>query len=97
MVSWDNVPQIDQNGIVTMYEIYYEPQESFGEAMMSMAMNTTEMSIVLSGLNEFVSYRISVRAYSNIGPGPFSMDTVQTTMEDGKNAKFNLNFLFKPF
>lgn len=71
-VSWDEVPQIDQNGIITIYEILYEPQETFGGVIMSMQTNVSGTSLLLSGLEEFVVYSVSVRAYTRLGPGPYS-------------------------
>ena len=83
MVSWDEVPLIDRNGIVTNYEVLYEPLETFGGAIMSMTVNTTNTSTTLSGLEEFVMYNISVRAYTSEGPGPYSEEITRRTLEDG--------------
>ena len=83
MVSWDEVPPIDRNGIVTVYEVLYEPLETFERAIMSMTMNTTNTSTTLSGLEEFVEYNISVRAYTSEGPGPYSEEISVITLEDG--------------
>ena len=83
MVSWDEVPPIDRNGIVTVYEVLYEPLETFGGAIMSMTVNTTNTSTTLSGLEEFVMYNISVRAYTSEGPGPYSEEIARRTDEDG--------------
>ena len=83
MVSWDEVPPIDRNGIVTNYEVLYEPLETFGGAIMSMTVNTTNTSTTLSGLEEFVEYNISVRAYTSEGPGPYSEEITMMSFEDG--------------
>ena len=83
MVSWDEVPLIDRNGIVTNYEVLYEPLETFEGAIMAMEVNTTNTSTTLSGLEEFVMYDISVRAYTSEGPGPYSEEIARRTLEDG--------------
>ena len=83
MVSWDEVPLIDRNGIVTNYEVLYEPLETFEGAIMAMEVNTTNTSTTLSGLEEFVMYDISVRAYTSEGPGPYSEKIARRTDEDG--------------
>ena len=83
MVSWDEVPPIDRNGIVTDYEVLYEPLETFEGAIMSMKVNTTNLSIIVTGLQEFVMYNISVRAYTSEGPGPYSEEITEMTLEDG--------------
>ena len=45
--------------------------------------NTSELFHELTGLEEFVEYNISVRAYTSQGPGPFSDNITQLTQEDG--------------
>ena len=86
MVTWDPVPDIDQNGIITGYEVMYEPLETFGGNITTQRMNVTapEMSMTLTELQEFVFYNISVRAYTSVGAGPFSEDMTERTDEDSK-------------
>ena len=84
LVSWDEVPAIEQNGIVILYEVQYEPLMTFGGQLMTMTMNISNTSIVLGGLQEYVEYNISVRAYTSVGPGPFSPGVNNRTFEDGK-------------
>ena len=86
LVSWDEVPAIDQNGIIILYEVQYEPLMTFGGQLMTMAMNTSNTSIVLGGLQEYVGYNISIRAYTSVGPGPFSPGVNNQTFEDGKSC-----------
>ena len=83
-VNWTEVPDIDQNGIIAQYQVMYEPLMTFG------VLNTTiinisnlTMSITLMGLEEYVEYSISVRAYTSVGPGPYSVGIVRRTLEDG--------------
>ena len=86
MVTWGPVPAIDQNGIITEYEVMYEPLETFGGNITTQRMNVTalEMSVTLTELQEFVFYNISVRAYTSVGAGPFSEEMTERTNEDGK-------------
>ena len=84
-VTWDIVPSIDQNGIITMYEVLYVPLETFTEAIGNLTRNVSmpEMSVVLTDLQEFNSYDIFVRAYTSVGEGPYSSALTITTLEDG--------------
>ena len=84
LVSWDDVPTIDQNGVIILYEVQYEPLMTFGGELMTMTMNTSNTSIVLGELQEYVEYNVSVRAYTSVGPGPFSPGVDNRTFEDGK-------------
>ena len=85
-VRWDIVPPIDQNGIITMYEVMYQPLETFNGIISTQTMNVsgTEMSVFLIELQEFVNYNISVRAYTSVGAGPYSDEVTVTTLEDSK-------------
>ena len=83
LVSWTDVPDTDQNGVITMYEVMYEPLMTFGGVLNITTVNTTNLSITVSELEEYVEYNISVRAYTNDGAGPYSVGTVVRTLEDG--------------
>ena len=86
-VNWTEVPEIDQNGIITMYEAMYEPLMTFG-VLNTTTVNTTNLSIILISLEEYVDYNISVRAYTSVGPGPYSEGIVRRTLEDGNKFVF---------
>ena len=81
-VTWEEVPPIDRNGIITTYEVLYEPLETFEQLLSSDIINTTDLFILLEDLHPFVSYNISVRAYTSVGSGPYSDVAVETTQED---------------
>lgn len=86
-VSWSEIAKIDQNGIITTYEIRYTPLVTFSDQLTTKYLNTTNGSVVetsLEGLQEYVEYNVSVRAYTSVGAGPYSPDLVQRTLEDGK-------------
>jgi hypothetical protein len=69
-----------------MYEVLYEPLETFGGALMS---NTTVVNgetrdALLTDLEEFVAYTIFVRASTSVGAGPYSAAIVEMTNESGE-------------
>jgi hypothetical protein len=82
-VRWEEVPSIDQNGIIIIYEVCYQPLETFSGIIMKEVVNASELFLELTSLEEFIEYNISVRAYTSQGPGPFSHDITQMTQEDG--------------
>lgn len=86
IVTWSPLLPIDQNGIITRYDIMYQPQETFGGSIATQTTNVSGsvMSVTLMDLQEFVTYDISIRAYTNMGPGPFSVMATTKTLEDGK-------------
>ena len=83
-VNWNEVLEIDHNGIITEYEVMYEPLMTFGGLITTLTVNTTNLSITLMDLEEYVEYNISVRAYTRVGPGSYSVGIVRRTLEDGK-------------
>ncbi len=67
-----------------MYEVLYQPLETFDGTIKTQIMNVTERSANLTDLKEFVNYNISVRAYTSEGVGPYSEEVTVMTPEDGK-------------
>ena len=86
IVIWEEVVPIDQNGVITMYEVMYAPLEVFTGAIGTGIKNvTTHVSaVVLTDLEEYVFYNISVRAYTQVGQGNFSSPITERTSDDGK-------------
>ena len=82
---WEEIPPLDQNGVIISYEVMYAPMQTFNNTIGPNATNVsgTESSIVLTALQEFVSYTVSVRAFTEVGPGNSSEGTAQT-LEDSK-------------
>ena len=85
-MTWDEVLPVDQNGIITEYEVLYEPLETFGGLLSPLSMNTTDLAVDLMDLVPFVNYNISVRAYTSVGPGPYSEPMANRTLEEGNHA-----------
>ena len=86
-VSWDPVPVIDHNGVITQYEVEYN-QTTFSEVSMynTTTVNSTTLMVDLTGLEEDVMYSIRVRAYTSVGAGPYSVVVTATTNEYCKCA-----------
>ena len=86
LVTWDIVPPIDQNGLITQYEVYYQPLETFGGAIGPMveAIVPPNISVILAQLEEYVFYNISVRAFTEVGPSDYTTALLERTPEDGK-------------
>ena len=82
-MTWEEVPAIDQNGVITQYEVEYT-QSTFAAVPMTQTITITFTMAVLTGLEEFVEYSIRVRAYTRVGPGLYSDAIVERTDEDGR-------------
>ena len=83
-MCWDQVPAINQNGEITMYEVHYNPLETFDGQISTESTNTSLTCTDLTGLEEYVEYTISVRAYTSAGPGPYSDPVTERTYTDSK-------------
>ena len=82
-VSWNSVLPVYQNGIISEYDVEYS-QSTFEPHLKTDKVNGANMSVVLTGLEEYVIYTVRVRAYTVIGAGPFSSIVNKFTLEDGK-------------
>lgn len=91
-VTWEEVPPIDQNGIIVTYEVCYEPLETFDGILMKEIANTSELFYRISGLEEFVEYNISIRAYTSEGPGPYS-DTVEEMTQTDSMFCYHIKYM----
>ncbi len=83
-VNWTKVSEIDQNGMIITYEVLYDPLMTFNGMLNTTTVNTINVYITLSNLQEYVEYNISVRAYTNVGPGPYSLEIISRTLENGE-------------
>ena len=80
-VQWEEVPAIERNGIITFYEVRVDPAQ-FQNVRYENELGS-ELVLVVDGLEEFVEYSFTVRAYTIAGPGQFSVITTSTTNQAG--------------
>ena len=76
----------DFHGNITMYEIRYTGL-NFGDNV-NQTLNTSsgdETSMEVGGLEEFANYTIEVRAYTAVGPGPYSSPMDVMTLSNSKH------------
>ena len=89
MVTWEEVPEISQNGIIITYEVLLQPT-----TVMVVTKNSSELTINVTGLLENVLYNITVRAYTTVGPGIYSSPPIQVmTHEDSKSCMHVQSYL----
>ena len=71
---WSEVPPVHRNGVITLYEVSYSSLSNSEDSHnpVTTLLNTTHLSVNLTGLEEFVNYSFQVRAYTEVGPGPYS-------------------------
>ena len=80
-VSWERPNEIDINGMLRYYIIdYYILNQE--ENMTSANVSGETLYTVLSGLNNFTTYSVSVAAFT-VGTGPSSTE-LKTTSENGE-------------
>ena len=89
-VNWTEVPMMHRNGIITTYEVMYEPLMTF-DVLTAARVNITNVSSVLTGLEENLEYNVSVRAYTSVGPGPYSPEDMEITFKDGRSIMIKIN------
>ena len=89
-VTWEEISSIDNEITITQYEVEYN-QSAFGmiPTSTSVIINSMTFNVNLTGLQEYVEYSIQVRAYSRVGPGPYSDVVMETTLQDCKKSLFS--------
>ena len=89
---WEEVPAVEQNGIITRYTITYQSQteNDNGNVQVDGSVHQTQ----LTNLKEFVKYNITVFASTVKGDGPSSNPIVVTTDQDSKYIVFSYQGLF---
>ena len=88
-VIWNEVPPIDQNGIIIMYEATCKALDTPGrdidlETLILLNQYTPNNSAHFSPLEGFAIYSIAVRAYTAVGAGPYSLPKLIKTPEEGE-------------
>ena len=85
-VSWEAPSAADQNGALTEYTVYYQAVgDNFNDGTPKQKAVVAPLSqVLLTGLEEYVEYNISVSASTSVGEGPFSVSIIVRTAEAGK-------------
>ena len=76
-VTWREVPEEKRDGIIILYEV------NITHGSFSKSNKTSDLTIEIQGLEMFKMYWVTVRAFTRIGPGPFSNSTKLKTKEEG--------------
>ena len=86
-MSWDPVPTVDQNGVITHHVVYYLAVKSGyrEESEQTKIVDGSEgTTTVLTALEEHVKYHITVAAVTSAGEGPRSSVTFVRTNQASK-------------
>ncbi len=88
-VSWNPVPAIERNGIITDYEILLISSRAVITVPFPTADGASSEDATVNNLDKYVEYSVSVRAYTAIGPGPYSPAVNVRTQEGRKSCSHN--------
>ena len=79
-VSWSPPPQDHQNGIITVYTVYYRRSS----ATRSKEFVWHDHQFIITGLSASTLYLVSVSASTSAGEGPSSREVTVKTPDAGK-------------
>ncbi|XP_036406851.1 receptor-type tyrosine-protein phosphatase delta-like isoform X12 [Megalops cyprinoides] len=83
LVSWLPPPVDLQNGIITKYSVQYAATEGEDTTSRQISDLPPESSqYLLENLEKWTEYRVTVRAHTDVGPGPESLPVLIRTDED---------------
>ena len=71
-VVWGEVPAIHRNGIIVMYEVKYNQSNSSDVGMDTVLVDSNVNVLSLNVSGDFATYSVRVRAYTEVGAGPYS-------------------------
>ena len=91
-VSWGQVPFLDQNGVIESYTVTYTWLPSGPPETKKVFPPATET--ILTSLNEYTNYSITVFASTSKGAGNRSTPIVVITDEDSKFVITEFAYLF---
>ncbi|KAI6661005.1 Phosphatidylinositol phosphatase PTPRQ-like [Oopsacas minuta] len=83
-LKWIAPAIVDHNGDITNYEIAYEDLGSTSNS--HTLVNTTDLNFNFTNLEEYEFYLFRIRAYTAIGPGPYSAQLAIRTLQDVPSA-----------
>ena len=78
-VQWEEVPENHRHGEIISYEVRIDPAQFQDVSYVNVS--GSELVLVVDGLEEFVEYSFTIRAYTIAGPGPFSVVTTSITVQ----------------
>ena len=82
-VSWQPPPDIDHNGVITGYVIWYTRVGSLSD-ITTIETVTNKITYTISGLVADVDYSVMVASLNINGTGPFSDPVVERSGDNGK-------------
>ena len=82
-VTWEEVPLSERNGIIVMYQVRLQSDDRLDE-FASISDVTTAVVMELEG---GILYNISVRAFTSVGPGPYSSPPAMAMTEQGSTSR----------
>ena len=83
-MSWEEVPAVQQNGIIIKYTITYRSNTKNNSGNVTVAGNPPALTVEITGLREYAEYNITVFASTVKGDGPHSTATVVRKDQDSK-------------
>lgn len=78
---------MDRNGIITQYEVEYIQTVLSDEVVHgTMVVDSLTFMLEVADLEEYTEYFVRVRAFTSVGPGPYSGTVMGRTDEDGNKC-----------
>ena len=82
-VFWMILNCQDRHGNIIVYEVRYTSSDNVNQTLNTSSGSDT--SLLVEGLEKFTNYTIEMRAYTSVGPGPYSSSMNIRTLPDRKH------------
>ncbi|KAH9515062.1 Protein sidekick-2 [Bulinus truncatus] len=82
MISWSQLPILEQNGIIKGYKIIYRPKTLNAETATVQVDGSSTLNFSLTQLKKYTEYEVQILAFTRMGDGALSEVFVKRTAED---------------
>ena len=82
---------IDRNGVISQYEVFFNQSTIGNLPMTNTGINDSDFSAIVSPLQPFITYTISVRALTSVGHGPLNQTPVATMTDPSGKSVYCVN------
>ncbi|XP_031558188.1 protein sidekick-2-like, partial [Actinia tenebrosa] len=94
-IQWETMPVRLENGIIRGYEVVLFEMNGTTKANAVLNEGNNKLSTVISGLDVWTNYTVQVKAFTSVGPGPWSPRVRVTTDEQApQDTPFNVTAHF---
>ena len=92
VVEWGEISKADRNGIIQGYKVKYASLKPYDNVQYKIIEGNQTRTTTLTELKKYITYRISVCAFTHAGDGVYSQSMSEQTFQDVPGPPSNVTF-----